>query len=1030
MVDTIQYFREKSFFFNKKAALPVRLIIAAFIVMLTAGISRAASTDYPVHRVSVSFDLLNHTMTGQSRIEVPAGRDITIHVGGLKVSELTVNGVRVGKDQLNKDHLTVSSTGYKQQISCTYTLRTSNNGYSLDRIATDGITLAGNWHPKIYNDAVFILTALLPDNFTGIAEADSITTSLTKNGKEERYFFSQPLYSLHFVAGPYIVEEETFGDNRILASYFYAEDQDLAADYRKKTREYLARYEKMLGDYPYKRYSIVENRLPTGFAMPTFTLLGQAVVRLPFIKDTSLGHEVLHSWFGNAVGIDIDNGNWAEGLTTYLADQAYADDKGDGVEYRKQQLINYQSYVKNDNDVSLLTFRNTHGDSIADRSVRAVGYVRGSMFFHMLRRQLGDKVFYAGLRDFYQRMRFNTAGWGDLADSFANVMGDTDVDLVPFFMQWVTGTDIPQLVVDNLSIREEEGQPVITFTLKQNTRTPYPINVPLMIDTGATAIRKRVAVDKAETNVSISLDSSPLSLTIDPDYDLLRQLVFSERTPTWSSFLGADKKLAVLSSDQEEDIYEPLIDMLDQIGCSVVSSDEVTSKQLAENSVIFLGIDNPVSRGLFAMPELPQPGIALDIRTSPLNPAAVIILVQSSGAEHTRAAIRKINHYGKYSFLHFVNGLIQNKSITASANGIKIGIDVNPDAVETRLTRSFSEVVDQLLDNRVVYVGEGHTNYSDHRLQLKIIRALYERDPNLAIGMEMFSADTQPVLDQYIGQQLDEKEFLKKSEYFKQWQFDYRLYRDIINFARHNRIPIIGLNLDRNIVNTVYRSGGTDDLDEQQSSKIPLDRDLDIPGYIERIRTAFQMHGNKRANFSGFLQAQSIWDEAMAETAADYMEKNPATRLVIIAGRGHVAGDSAIPPRLSRRTAVNQVVVLNNDGLGIDPDEADFVFFSMPAQLSPPVMIGVMLDAVKEGNGVLVTGLSANGHAREAGIEENDIILSIDGETTDSINDIKIVMLYKNDSDKVVVHVKRKAFFGYNEMDFEVNLRGGRPSPH
>ena len=83
--------------------------------------------------------------------------------------------------------------------------------------------------------------------------------------------------------------------------------------------------------------------------MPTFTLLGRNVVKLPFIVRTSLGHEILHQWFGNSVYIDSNKGNWAEGLTTYLADHFYADQSGEGVDYRKQILIDYQSYVNIDN---------------------------------------------------------------------------------------------------------------------------------------------------------------------------------------------------------------------------------------------------------------------------------------------------------------------------------------------------------------------------------------------------------------------------------------------------------------------------------------------------------------------------------------------------------------------------------------------------------------------------------------------------------------------------------------------------------
>jgi uncharacterized iron-regulated protein len=1029
MPDTIQYFREKSLFFNKKQLAVFGWIVLTLAILALTTDGRAASTDLPTHRISISFDLQEHTLTGLSRIEIPAGRNLTLHVGGLTISELTLNGVRITSDQLRKDHLSVNATDFKQQLVCKYTLAAPANGYSLNRIAEDGITLAGNWHPKVYNDVIFILTALMPDNFTGIAEADSITTSRTKEGKEMRFFFSQPHYSLHFAAGPYIVEEETFGSGKVLATYFYPEDQDLAKEYRDKTREYLARYEKMLGEYPYKRYSVVENRLPTGFALPTFTLLGQAVVRLPFIKDTSLGHEVLHSWFGNGVGIDIDNGNWAEGLTTYLADQTYAAEKGLGPQYRKEQLTNYQSFVKSNNELSLQTFYNTHGDSIPDRAVRAVGYVKGSMFFHMLRKQLGDKAFYAGLKDFYQRMRFKKAGWGDLATSFENEMQDSDIDLVPLFIQWITGSDVPRLTVSKLSVKEEEGRPVITFTLKQNATKPYILSVPMSIATSRKTIRKRVIIDKEEINVSIPLSSSPLSLTIDPDYDLMRQLTFDERPPTWSSFIGSDKKLAVLSSEAEETLYEPFMDLLEKMGCPILTADEVSSRELRDNSVIFLGTDNSVSRGLFARPALPETGLAIDIRKNPLNPGRVMILVNSSGYDHTKAAMRKLNHYGKYSFLHFTNGLIQEKSIASSETGIIIDLDDNPAGIETRLARRFPEIIDQLLKNRVVYIGEGHTNYSDHRLQLKIIRALYEQDPRLAIGMEMFSSETQDVLDEYINQKIDEREFLKKSKYFDQWRFDYRLYREIINFARRNRIPIIGLNLDREIVNSVYQAGGTDGLNEEQNVAIPLDRDLDIPGYRERIGSAFRMHGNGRGNkFSGFLQAQSIWDETMAETVANYLKNNPDTRMAVIAGRGHVAGDTAIPPRVARRIPVSQAVVLNDDGVGIDSDEADFVFFSYPAQLPPPALLGVILEDTEDKQGVLVKGLSPHGQAKEAGILKDDIILAIDGETVNSIDDIKIAMLYKAESDKVIVRIKRKGFFGDKKMDIEVGMKKQTPA--
>jgi hypothetical protein len=101
--------------------------------------------------------------------------------------------------------------------------------------------------------------------------------------------------------------------------------------------------ETLIGGFPYKRFAIVENPLPTGYSMPTFTPLGQSIINLLFIVETSLDHEILHQWFWNYVYINFDKGNWAEGLTTYLADHLYEELKGSGWQYRKNTLIGYQS---------------------------------------------------------------------------------------------------------------------------------------------------------------------------------------------------------------------------------------------------------------------------------------------------------------------------------------------------------------------------------------------------------------------------------------------------------------------------------------------------------------------------------------------------------------------------------------------------------------------------------------------------------------------------------------------------------------
>jgi hypothetical protein len=59
--------------------------------------------------------------------------------------------------------------------------------------------------------------------------------------------------------------------------------------------------------------------------MPSFTLLGSRVIRLPFILYSSYPHEILHNWWGNSVYVDYARGNWSEGLTSYLAESITLD---------------------------------------------------------------------------------------------------------------------------------------------------------------------------------------------------------------------------------------------------------------------------------------------------------------------------------------------------------------------------------------------------------------------------------------------------------------------------------------------------------------------------------------------------------------------------------------------------------------------------------------------------------------------------------------------------------------------------------
>ncbi|MBI5558697.1 MAG: ChaN family lipoprotein [Deltaproteobacteria bacterium] len=978
--------------------------------------------EFPRVDLSVSFDLAGHALTGVTRFTLAPGEETSLRTGGLEIREVLVDGrprqLPIGEEGL----LTFAAAGAEQSVNIAFAGEIAAEAASSSMVDRQGIVLLDRWYPQPVKPALISLTAEIPPDFYAVSEADDIIYQQGENSKKVSFSFSQPLMFRHFIAGPYQVQEEKLESGVILTTYFFPEDQEFARMYGEKTKAYLTRYEKLIGPYPYKRYSVVENRLPTGFAMPTFTLLGQSVVRLPFITETSLGHEVLHSWFGNGVGVDYDLGNWCEGLTTYLADQAYAADKNEDTDFRKGQLVKYQSHVAADNTMKVADFKDAGDHGIASQATRAVGYNKVSMIFHMLRKKIGDESFYAGLRNFYEQKKFQTASWADLQQSFGAAAG---VDLAEFFDQWLLRPDVPVLTVEKLKLVIKEGSPQLTFDLVQRNNPPYPLTVSVQVQSGKEKVEQQFEAAGNSTPVSFTLADMPETMEIDPHYDLMRKLVADEVPPVWSRFQGGAEKLAVLAAGGE-DIYAPFTPLLEEMGCRIVSEEELDEHDLGVKNLLFLGLDSKAAKGLFARPPFPATGFTLEARENPLAPGLVAVLVQGAAKEQVEAVVHKLGHYGKYGYLHFEDGRNAEKKIPDSDYGIGYLLDQPPRGAAVQKSLEFAAIMDSIAESRVVYVGETHVSQADHLLQYRVLRALHQRYPEVAIGMEMFNLGSQAALDAYVKGDIDERQLLKEAEYFKNWGYDYRFYRDILQYARQNKLPVVALNLDKDIVSDTFKEGGIAGLSPEIKATLPEERDLSMPGYRQRLVQVFQSHSGPHFNandkkISSFVQSQVLWDETMSQTIADYLESHAATKMIIIAGSGHVVKENAIPPRVARRIPVKQQVVVNVREGDLPPDEADYVFFSDPVNMPPSPLLGVML--VDKGEGPVIGGFAEQSGAKMAKMKEDDVILAIDGEEVRTVDDVKICLLYKEHGQKITIRARRPVILLPDAvLDFEVQL--------
>ncbi len=379
--------------------------------------------------------------------------------------------------------------------------------------------------------------------------------------------------------------------------------------------------------------------------------------------------------------------------------------------------------------------------------------------------------------------------------------------------------------------------------------------------------------------------------------------------------------------------------------------------------------------------------------------------------------VKGMNKVNRFILCLFVLLLIYGfSSAEAKENGTSSEQAV---AVEISTLKDLPEVIAGAAHKKIIYIGENHDQFSNHVMELEVIQELHGRGKSIAIGMEMFQRPFQKSMDEYIEGKIDEREFLKGTQYFKRWGFDYHLYRPILLFARSEKIPVVALNQTQEIVDKVFRNG-IDSLSEEEKKSLPRDMDFSDEAYKRRLEKIFREHEHFGAkNLDFFYQAQILWDETMAETIDQFLKDHSVDQMIILAGNGHLAYGSGIPKRTEKRNGFDYAILLNDSELkkGI----ADYVLF--PGVIPGGTSARLMIFLSEKRGKVEITGVHPGSNSEKAGMRPGDVILSIDHTAVHSIDDLKIDLLTKKKGEKVKIRVLRKAFLGSQKIDFDVALQ-------
>ncbi|ELA7317879.1 ChaN family lipoprotein [Vibrio alginolyticus] len=242
---------------------------------------------------------------------------------------------------------------------------------------------------------------------------------------------------------------------------------------------------------------------------------------------------------------------------------------------------------------------------------------------------------------------------------------------------------------------------------------------------------------------------------------------------------------------------------------------------------------------------------------------------------------------------------------------------------------ALSKLPIELQQADVILIGEWHTHAGVHRFQTDMLKQLTSYDRSLALSMEQFTRDKQPVVDAYLRGEIGEQYLMKQANAWPNYESD---YRPLVEFAKQKNLPVIAANAPKSIVRCIGRQGldYINKLDDDQRMFIAQAINTGSSPYKEKFMAS--MHHGKPEQTEKQFAAQVTWDETMAESIVSYLDDNPGVQIVHVAGKFHTEqGLGTAASILSRNPSLKVIVISPTDN--VLSDNTDYQL----EVLAPPV---------------------------------------------------------------------------------------------
>jgi hypothetical protein len=402
------------------------------------------------------------------------------------------------------------------------------------------------------------------------------------------------------------------------------------------------------------------------------------------VQPYALGHEIVHSWIGNAVFNRAERGNWVEGLTTYLANYYWHELMGDHAQAKDQRRLMLQGYnlhVPPERDYPVGQFTQKR-----DERDNAIGYQKSAMLFHLLRQEVGEQTFWRALTSLVAQYRGRYTEWYDLERVFAEASRQ---DLRWFFAQWVEQDGAPVLSLPEAVARPVAGEPAQAFQLEVTiVQSSKPFRLPLQLLIHMEGDREQtltVPLRSLRETLSVTLPARPIAIDLDPEFMTVRRIARQSLSPVLNHYVTDLRRSGdTLRMNRHP---SPFLDVVSRIspgaakpisGRTVIASMAQDGLLPQEGSVLVLGGPESHSgiqsilanhcgaratlndKGVTVMGTAYEgPGLALLVSCHRIDrPGSVVTVLYAATPQAVEKVARLLFFYGWNSFVLFKDGAV------------------------------------------------------------------------------------------------------------------------------------------------------------------------------------------------------------------------------------------------------------------------------------------------------------------------------------------------------------------------------------